>query len=210
MTVDKVDLKRSLDSYRARYGQFRVLTVPPMRYLALDGYGDPNTSALYADTVASLYSLAYAVKNISKREAGRDFVVPPLEGLWWADDMATFTVARDKSRWHWTVMIALPEWIEAGQVDAAASALAATPKAPRLGDVRVLSLDEGLAVQTLHVGPYDDEGPVLDELHRRFLPEHGYVPRGLHHEIYLGDPRRTAPERLRTILRQPVHERHTA
>ena len=124
--------------------------------------------------------------------------------------MEAFTVARDKSRWHWSMMIALPEWIQDGHVDAAVNAVAASPKAPRLDDVRVLSLDERRAVHTLHVGLYDDEGPVLDNLHRRHLPEHDLVPNGLHHEIYLGDPRRTAPERLRTIRRQPEQARGTA
>lgn len=200
----KVDVKRSLDAYRAEKGRFRLLNVPETRYLMVDGRGDPNSSPAYAGAIGALYPVAYTLKFASKRELGRDYVVPPLEGLWWAEDMSAFTTARDKSAWEWTLMIMVPDWIGPGLVDDAVARVRAKGAPDRLDDVRVEALSEGLCAQTLHVGPYDDEGPVLERLHHEFLPAHGLRPTGRHHEVYLGDPRRVAPERLRTILRQPV------
>lgn len=199
----KTDFKKTLDAYRARAGEFRVLEVPPTRYLAVDGHGDPNTSPAYAAALEALYPVAYTVKFASKQVLDRDYVVPPLEALWWADDMEAFTAARDKSRWSWTAMLMLPGWIDDEHV-AAATAKAAGRAPEALDLVRTVELVEGTCVQTLHVGPYDDEGPVLEEMHERFIPGAGLRMTGRHHEVYLGDPRRTSPERLRTILRQPV------
>lgn len=116
---DKLDVKKSLDCYRAKAGEFRLVEVPTMRYLMVDGHGDPNTSPLYAQALEALYPVAYTVKFASKRELDRDYVVPPLEGLWWADDMSAFTSARDKSRWRWTMMIMTPDWVTAEMVETA-------------------------------------------------------------------------------------------
>lgn len=202
--VPKVDLKKELDSYRARAGVFRVLDVPPLDYLMVDGHGDPNSAPAYADALAALYPVAYALKFASRAELGRDFVVMPLEALWWADDMAAFTSARDKTRWHWTVMILQPEWITPALLADALAKVAAKGDAPALGKVRLETLEEDRCVQTLHVGPYDDEAAVLARMHDEFLPGAGLRLTGRHHEVYLSDPRRVPPERLRTILRQPV------
>lgn len=199
---DKVDLKKAMDSYRAARGEFRLVDVPPVHYLMVDGHGDPNTAPEYAQAIETLYPVAYALKFASKA-AGQDYVVPPLEGLWWADDMDSFTVTRDKSRWHWTMMLLVPPWLDGGDVDAAI-ARASSKNPPRLGDVRYEPLSEGPCIQTLHVGFFDDEAPVLARMHAEVIPERGLRMTGRHHEIYLSDPRRTAPERLRTILRQPV------
>ncbi len=202
--TEKVDFK-SLDAYQARVGEVRTLDVPPLQYLAIDGHGDPNSSEEYAGALAALYPVAYTLKFASRRELGRDYVVMPLEGLWWADDMAAFTVARDKSRWSWTLLIMTPDWVDDAMRARAVAQVAAKGDPPqRLVDLRLQRLAEGRCVQTLHVGPYDDEGPVLARLHDEVLPAQGLRPTGRHHEIYLSDPRRTAPERLRTILRQPV------
>ncbi|WP_308121777.1 GyrI-like domain-containing protein [Actinotalea ferrariae] len=199
-----IDLKKEIPAYGARRGRFDVVTVPPLHYLMVDGRGDPNTAPAHADALASLYPMAYTLKFLSRRELGRDHTVMPLEGLWWADDMSTFTSARDKARWSWTMMIAVPDWITTDHVDAAREQVARKGTAPVLDAVRHELLDEGLCVQTLHVGPYDDEGPVLAAMHDEFIPGEGLRMTGRHHEVYLGDPRRSAPERLRTILRQPV------
>jgi len=199
---DKLDLKKT-DAYRAKRGEFRILDLPSQGYLAIDGEGDPNTAA-FGEAVEAHYPLAYALKFASKGE-GRDFVVMPLEGLWWADDMAAFTRARDKSRWSWTLLILQPGWIDAGRLEEARAAVARKGTASaRSAEVRFESLDEGRCVQTLHLGSFDDEAPVLARMHDEFIPAHGLVMTGRHHEIYLSDPRRTAPARLRTILRQPV------
>ncbi|MCU4672661.1 GyrI-like domain-containing protein [Microbacterium fluvii] len=200
----KLDLKKRIPAYSARRGAFEVITVPPLQYLMIDGHGDPNTSADYAAALAALFPVAYRLKFFSKRELDRDYAVMPLEALWWADDMAAFTTARDKSAWSWTVLNLVPDWIAADQVAEAVDQVARKGDAPRIRELRIETLDEGLVVQTLHVGSYDDEAPVLARLHDEFLPAEGLTLRGCHHEIYLNDARRTAPEKLRTILRQPV------
>lgn len=200
----KVDLKRTLDGYQARVGEFRTIDVPASRYLMIDGRGDPNTASDYSDALAALYPVAYAAKFASKRDLDRDYVVPPLEALWWADDMASFTTARDKSRWRWTAMLLVPEWVTEAIVAAAIEQARATRAPAALDLLRCEELAEGTCVQTLHVGSYDDEGPVLEHLHDYVIPAAGLAMVGHHHEIYLSDPRRVAPAKLRTILRQPV------
>lgn len=200
----KTDLKRTLDTYRARHGEFRVVDVPAMQYLMIDGHGDPNTSLSFAEAIETLYPVAYTLKFASRRELGRDYVVPPLEGLWWAADMDSFTTALDKSQWDWTLMLLVPDWIEPGMVPAAMESAAARNRPARLDDVRLETLTEGTSVQTLHIGSFDAEGPALARMHHEVIPQHGLTPTGSHHEIYLSDIRRTAQERLRVILRQPV------
>lgn len=204
MSGAKVDLKKEIASYRARHGELDVIEVPPLQYLMIDGHGDPNTSQAYADALAALYPLSYKLKFLSKRELGRDYVVGPLEALWWAPDMTAFTSARDTSQWHWTAMIVVPDWLTAEHVKAAREAAGTAGSQPALDQVRFELLVEGLCVQTLHIGPYDDEGPVLAEMHERFIPAQGLQLTGKHHEIYLSDARRTVPGKLKTILRQPV------
>ncbi len=202
----KVDFKKTLDSYRARSGQFRLLEVPELQYLMIDGHGDPNAGGEYAEAIATIYPLAYTLKFTSKNDLNRDYVVPPLEALWWADDMTAFTSARDKSAWDWTAMLLTPEWITTEMFEAAVEKVATKPDVPMLGAVRLEPLQEGTCVQTLHLGPYDDEAETLAMLHSEFMPANGLQFAGRHHEIYLSDPRRTAPEKLRTILRQPVKQ----
>ncbi|QDB79808.1 hypothetical protein FE251_10795 [Georgenia wutianyii] len=200
----KADLKKEIATYTARRGEFSVVTVPALQFLMVDGHGDPNTSTAYQDALSSLYPVAYTLKFLSKGELGRDYTVMPLEGLWWSTDMAAFTTDRDKSRWSWTMMVMVPEWITGEHLGAAVETVARKGGAPALDAVRLETFDEGLCVQTLHVGSYDDEAPVLEEMHDRFIPSHGLRMTGKHHEIYLSDARRTAADRLRTILRQPV------
>ncbi|MFW6641882.1 GyrI-like domain-containing protein [Nocardiopsis algeriensis] len=201
--TDKTDFKKTLDSYSARRGVFRVLDVPELTYLMIDGHGDPNTPA-FTEAVRALYPVAYRLKFASKRELGRDYVVMPLEGLWWSGDMDAFTTARDKSRWGWTLMIMVPGWTDTAMFTAAVEAVGAKGAPSRLGEVRLETLTEGRCVQTLHVGTFDEEGPVLERMHHDFIPAQGLRMSGRHHEIYLSDLRRTAPEKLRTLLRQPV------
>lgn len=202
--TDKIDFKKMLDSYRAVRGEFRILDVPQMQYLMVDGSGDPNTSPAFREAIESLYPIAYKLKFASKREMGRDYVVPPLEALWWSLDMASFTSARDKSRWDWTLMVMVPEWIESDLVTLATAQVAATNAPARLDDIRLESLAEGRCVQTLHIGPFDAEAEVLRQLHDEFVPSNGLRMVGKHHEIYFSDFRKTAPDKLRTVLRQPV------
>lgn len=200
----KVDFKKSLDCYKATSGRFDVIEVPPLNYLVIDGEGAPGATA-HGNAIEALYPVAYTVKFKSKIDLGRDYVVPPLEGLWWADDMRSFTTHRDPSQWRWSMMIMLPDWLGDDAVNAAKDAVTAKKPVPAALDlVELRRLEEGTAIQTLHVGSFDDEGPVLAKLHEEVIPSHGFVMTQRHHEIYLSDFRRVAPDKLRTILRQPV------
>lgn len=201
--MEKADFKK-LDAYQARRGAFRVMDVPPLQYLAVDGHGDPNTSRAFREAVEALFPLAYGMKFASKKDHGRDYVVMPLEGLWWAEDMDAFTAARDKSQWDWTLLIMTPDWLGEGDLEAAREKAASKEHSPRLGDVRLETRDEGTCVQTLHVGAFDEEAQTLARMHHEFIPGEGYTLTGIHHEIYLSDFRKVAPEKQRTILRQPV------
>jgi len=198
------DVKRDLRAvYAPTNRDWASVTVPPQRFLAVDGSGDPNSAPAYVEAVEALYAVAYTVKFAGKR-AGRDSVVGPLEGLWYADDLAVFT-ARDKAAWSWTMLISLPGWVSDAQVEEAVAAARLKKKSlPGLDRVRIESLDEGLCMQLLHVGSYDDEAPALARLHGEVLPAEGLRERGRHHEVYLSDPRRVAPEKLKTVVRQPV------
>lgn len=202
--TQKVDFKKRMDGYQADYHRFRIIEAPPLQYLMVDGHGDPNTSHKFADAAAALYPVAYKLKFASKQDLDQDYVVMPLEGLWWADNMQTFTSLRDKSQWSWTLMNMVPDWISQDMFSEAVAKVAAGGKPASLDKLRLEMLDEGTCVQTLHRGSYDDEADILDQMHHQFIPEHGLRMTGKHHEIYLSDVRKVAPDKLRTILRQPV------
>ncbi|WP_020667724.1 GyrI-like domain-containing protein [Amycolatopsis nigrescens] len=202
--MDKYDVKKAhRELYSPPSKEFTVVEVPEFRYIAVDGRGDPNTSAAYANAIEALYGVAYSLKFASKKNLGRDFVVGPLEGLWRAADPTVF-VARRKETWEWTMMIGQPDWINEDMVLDAVAGVSKKKENPALVDVRLHTLVEGTCVQILHLGSYDDETPTLDRLHNHYLPENGLTFNGDHHEIYLSDARRTAPAKLKTILRQPV------
>lgn len=202
--VDKYDVKKAHKRlYSPPAKDFAVVDVPELRYIAVDGHGDPNTSPAYANALEALYGVAYTLKFASKDTLGRDFVVGPLEGLWRAEDPTAFA-ARRKEAWEWTMLICQPPWITDDMVRAAVDTAGRKKDNPALADLKPLTLAEGTSVQILHVGPYDDETPLLDRLHNHYLPEHGLTFNGDHHEIYLNDARRTPPAKLKTVLRQPV------
>lgn len=204
--MSKVDFTKQLKHlYAPPPKTFTVVEAPPMRYLMLDGHGDPNTAPAYKQAVAALYVLAYRIKFVSKNELGKDYVVPPLEGLWWAADMTTFAT-RNKAAWDWTMMIMLPEWITDVVYQGVLNEVDQKKELPCLHEIRVDRYHEGLSVQILHIGSYDDEGPVLARLHGEWLAQQGYVENGKHHEIYLSDARRVAPSKLKTVLRQPIRK----
>ena len=199
----KVDFKRELGCYRAVRDEPRPVSVPDLQYLMIDGHGDPNTAA-FVEATSTLYPIAYTLKFASRATLGRDYVVMPLEGLWWAEDMQTFTELRDKSRWDWTLMIMVPDWITRDLFAGAVAKVATKHDLARLGEVRLETLREGECVQALHVGSFDDEAGLLRRMHEEYIPAHGLTMVGRHHEIYLSDPRKVAPAKLQTILRQPV------
>ena len=203
--MDKVDFKKKLKQYYVPPKEFVAVDVPEMQFIMVDGHGDPNTAGEYKDAVEVLYAVAYKMKFISKKTLEKDYVVPPLEGLWWAEDMATF-LTREKSQWDWTMMIMTPEWISVEIFDEAVEQVRQAKDPASLDLVRLERYHEGLSVQIMHIGSYDDEGPVLAQMHSDFIPKNGFVESGKHHEIYLSDPRRVAPEKLKTVLRQPVRK----
>lgn len=200
----KYDIKTARkDLYAPPSDDFVRVEVPLMPYLAMDGHGDPNTSPEYADAVAALFSVAYATKFATKARAGFDFVVGPLEGLWSSSDPAAFT-RRDKASWDWTMLIPLPAEVTDADVAAGLAKAAKSKPGLPIDRVRRFDLDEGVCLQIMHVGSYDAETPTLARLHHEVMPARGLAFNGRHHEIYLSDPQRTAPEKLRTVLRQPV------
>ena len=200
--MDKLDLKKvRRELFTAPVNRFVPIEVPAIPYLMVDGHGDPNTSAAYRSAVGSLYATAYTIKFACKAK-GQDFVVPPLEGLWSAPDPESFS-ARRKDEWYWTMMIMVPDFVDGEAFEAARprvrETLGAIPESLRLE-----RLEEGLCLQAMHVGSYDDEGPLLAQLHNEVMPSARYAFAGRHHEVYLSDPRKVPPEKLRTLLRQPV------
>lgn len=198
-----IDLKTRFRAlYRAGTAVGEV-TVPPMRYLAIDGHGDPNTAPAYALAVEALYTCAYATRAELRSRTGEAWTVGPLEGLWSADDPAAFT-AGDKGSWDWTMLIALPDELSADDLATGLRVAAVKKPGHPIDRVTVRTLDEGRCLQILHVGSYDDEAPTLATLHHEVMPARGLTWNGRHHEIYLGDPRRVEPARLKTVLRQPV------
>jgi hypothetical protein len=202
--MTRYDVKRALKQcYAPRNTDWALIDVPTQQFIAVDGCGDPNTSADYARAVEALYAVAYTIKFASKTALGRDFVVGPLEGLWWSDNPEVFTT-RAKHAWHWRMLISQPDWITDDLIDEAKQTALTKKGLPAIAGISRETLHEGASAQLLHVGPYDDEGPVLARLHHEYLAANNLRMFGHHHEIYLSDPRRTEPAKLKTILRQPV------
>ncbi|MHC1781416.1 MAG: GyrI-like domain-containing protein [Anaerolineaceae bacterium] len=199
---EKLDLLKELKTlYSPSVGKPQVVDVPAMNFLMIDGHGDPNTSPEYADAISALYSLAYAIKFAVKKDRGVDFKVMPPEGLWWSGNMEDF-ISGNKSNWDWTMMILQPDIVTPAIVESLRSETARKKAMPAVEKVRLEKYHEGLSAQLMHVGPFADEGPNIQRLHA-FIAEQGGTLSGKHHEIYMSDFRRTAPEKLRTIVRQP-------
>lgn len=202
--MPSMDMEHSLEaSYRARRTPAWV-GPPSGQFLMVDGRGDPNTVPEYAASIGALYPLAYGLRFALKRAGTVDAKVLPLEGLWSLADGRHHWTAADRAAWCWTMMIRVPDQVTAELLEQVREqAGRKADVSPRLADVRLDRYHEGLCAQVLHVGPYDQEGPTIEGLHA-FIEAAGRHLSGDHHEIYLSDPGRTAPERLRTILRQPV------
>jgi len=200
----KVDFKKELKYlYSPAKKEMRIVDVPEMNYLMIDGAGDPNISQDYREAIEVLYSLSYTLKFMIKTsDTAKNYVVMPLEGLWWADDTAYFVKGK-KEMWKWTAMIMQPPFITKDLFEEALKQVIKKKNLKALEKVRFEQYTEGRAAQVVYIGPYSAEGPTIEKLHN-FIKEKGYELCGLHHEIYLGDPRRTAPEKLVTIIRQPI------
>ena len=202
--MKKIDYKKELKTlYRPSSKTFGIVEVPRMNFLMIDGMGDPNTSQAYQDAIEALFSVSYTLKFMVKKGESRiDYGVMPLESLWWADDMAAFP-GGDKGTWKWTAMMMQPEPITTDAVSEAIEQVSGKKGLSALTRIRFEAFTEGTAAQIMYLGPFSDEGPTVEKLHQ-FIASQGLKRSGLHHEIYLSDFRRTAPERLKTVIRQPV------
>ena len=201
----KRDFKKELKHlYQPSAKEFSVVEVPPMNFLMIDGHGDPNNNPNFQGGMDALYGMVYTIKFALKPQ-GIEFVVPPSEALWWMDDMSEFSM-ETKDRWDWTMMIMQPDEVTPDIVEAARLELARKKNPPALSKLRYERYAEGLSVQIMFFGAYADEGPTITRMHD-FIRDNGYQNNGKHHEIYLGDPRRTAPEKLKTVIRQPIKQR---
>jgi hypothetical protein len=202
--MPKVDLKKKLKHlYQPSARAVSVVDVPAMDFLMIDGQGDPDASQEYQEAVEALYAVAFQLNSAIKgRDPEIDSLVPPLEGLWWAEDVEAFTTG-DKDGWFWTAMIVLPDDVSEELIQECIDGVKQKKALPALDRIRFERYHEGLSVQILYGGPYADVAPAVEKLHA-FAMDNGYRLRGKYHEIYLSDPSRTAPEKLKTILRQPV------
>jgi hypothetical protein len=203
-SMAKTDLKKDLKQV---YGQSpkapSIVDVPPMNFMMIDGMGDPNMVSAFPEALQALNSASFTLKFAIKKARGIDYTVMPTEGLWWTERLEDFSI-EDATNWLWTIMIVQPEFVTADEVKEAIAAAKAKKRLPALDLIRFDTYHEGRAAQILHVGAYGlAEKPTIDRLHS-FIAEQGATIRGKHHEIYLSDPARTAPENLKTIIRYPV------
>jgi hypothetical protein len=201
--MEKIDLKKELKHlYGPSAREVIEVDVPKLNYLMVDGKGDPNTSQAYAEAIEVLFAVSYTVKfMIKKGAAAIDYGVMPLEGLWWADDMSTFSAA-DKSNWKWTAMIMQPSFVTPEIIERAIAEVIKKKNPAAIARVRLESLSEGRCAQIMHVGPFSEEGPTIEKVHR-FIASRGRRT-GKHHEIYLSDIRKADPAKWKTIIRQPL------
>jgi hypothetical protein len=201
--TDKIDLKKEMKPlYNPSKKEPAIVEVPRMNYLMVDGHGDPNNNPLFQDAVSSLYPLAYGLKFAVKKQQGINYGVMPLQGLWWTENMEEFS-ENDKSNWDWTVMIMQPEWVTEALVEEIRTQVKAKKNPPLIDKIRFETYTEGTVVTLLHIGPFADEGPNIARMHA-FAEAQGFELAGKHHEIYLSDFSKTAPERMRIVLRQPI------
>jgi len=201
--MKKIDLKKEFKHlYQASAKEVVQVTVPTLKYLMVDGHGDPNTSKEFAQAVEALFAVSYTAKFALKKGAEAiDYAVIPLEGLWWGDDMSVF-VTGDKTNWKWTMMILQPAFVSAKVIEASIVSAGKKKELPSLSKLRLEELSEGSCAQIMHVGPFSEEGPAIAKLHEFISARSGLT--GKHHEIYLSDIRRAHPEKWKTILRQPM------
>jgi len=203
--MEKIDLKKQQykELFVASDKKIAIINVPKVNYLSISGKGDPNISHEYKESIEALFSVSYSVKfMIKKGELAVDYGVLPLEGLWWVENMKDFSLD-DKSNWLWKAMIMQPEFIDMNIVKLAIDQVKKKKVLSQIEHMKFEQLSEGLCAQILHKGPFSEEGPTIEKLHL-FIKDNHYQFNGHHHEIYLSDPRRAAPDKLKTIIRQPI------
>lgn len=202
----KIDFKKDLKHlYNASAKEVSIIDVPPMNFLMVDGEGDPNKVEGFKDAIEVLFTISYTLKFMIKRsDLAIDYGVLPLEGLWWSDDINDFR-RQNKDKWKWTLMIMQPEYVTRESFRQARDIVKKKKDPEALEKVRFDSCFESLAAQIMHRGLFSEEGPTIDKLHDH-IKLNGYLFTGKHHEIYLSDIRRAAPEKWRTIVRQPIRK----
>jgi hypothetical protein len=201
--MEKIDFKKQFKSlYSASTSKITLVNVPPMNFLAIDGKGDPNNAKEFTDAIEAIYAIAYSIKFDIKKSTGTEYGVMPLEGLWWCDDMKLFS-EKNKDGWKWTLQVMQPYLVKELHFKKALDEVTLKKNLTSLNKLRFEEFNEGPAAQLLHIGPYSEEGLNIRRLHD-FVHENGYKRSGKHREIYLSDTRKTAPERLKTIIRQPI------
>ncbi|MEW9094898.1 MAG: GyrI-like domain-containing protein [Clostridiaceae bacterium] len=202
--MGKIDFKKEFkELYNSSSKEIQIVNIPKLNYLMIDGTGNPNTSQEYKEAIEALFSVSYAIKFMIKKGATAvDYGVLPLEGLWWTDNMEDFST-ENKDIWNWTALIMQPEFVDEDLVHKALEEVKKKKNLPSLSKIRFENIDEKLVAQIMYIGPYSEEDPTIERLHN-YIDEMGYIKVGKHHEIYLSDARRAAPEKLKTILRQPI------
>jgi hypothetical protein len=201
--MGKIDLKKELKTfYNPTHKEVTLIDIPKMNFIMIDGQGAPE-SPQFAQSLQSLYPIAYTIKFDKKKTVGPDYGVMPLEGLFWAEDMAVFMPeTADRNQWQWTLMIMQPDLVTRKDFENAVAASKKKKDNPLIDKVRFENFTEGKAAQIMHIGPYSAEGPNIQKLHHK-ITEIGGKLSGKHHEIYLSDPRRAAPDKMKTVIRQP-------
>jgi len=201
--MSKIDFKKEFkELYSSKKDKVSFIDVPKLKYLSIEGKGDPNTAQEYQDAIETLMSVSFKTKFIMKKEYDKDYVVMPLEGLWYADNMDDF-VTDNKSNWKWNSLIMQPDFIKKEHINQAIDDAIQKKDLNSIKKLKFIKLNEGLSAQIMHIGPFSNESSTVEKLHNS-IKDNDYSFNGLHHEIYLSDIRRSKPEKLRTIIRQPI------
>ncbi len=205
MPEQKLNLKKQFPELYNPAKKPHITEIPEMTFFMVDGNGYPVYKPLYQESMQLLYGASFSLKMKIIKPTGKDYVIPPLEGLWWADDMSIFTTEymERKEEWKWTSMIRIPDFVSEEQIKKGLTIFQKSKNPENFDKLRYEKYAEGTVVQVLHLGPFSEEGPVIERMHEFALAQ-GYILHEKHHEIYISDPRRTKPEKLRTVIRQPI------
>jgi hypothetical protein len=207
--MEKIDFKKEWKHlYNSSAKEVMQVEVPEMNFLEIDGEGDPEVTPAFHEAIEALFSISYTIKFMVKKGASQiDYAVMPLEGLWWADDMTAFT-SKEKARWKWKLMVMQPEFVSEATVAAAIEEVRKKKALAALDGVRFERFAEGRCAQIMHIGPFSEEGPAIERMHR-FIASADCQLVGKHHEIYLSDTRKADPAKWKTILRQAMASAET-
>ncbi|HKY84270.1 MAG TPA: GyrI-like domain-containing protein [Anaerolineales bacterium] len=198
------DFRKEIGAFYSARRDPALVRLPAIKYLMILGRGHPAKGTEYREAIQALYTLVYTLKFSGKKGTRqREMPVLPLDSLWWQAGRKGFDSRAPGSAWRWQAMLAVPGFVTQAMLDKVRKEAMAKKPLPALRKVRLKTWKEGLSAQVLHIGPYAAEPPTIKRLHE-FIKEQGHRPRGRHHEIYLSDPSRTSPKKLKTILRQPV------